>query len=265
MLGSGADQRRVDAAAACPTNEKRRAGDQRLDRTQTFEIRVDVHAPESPEQIEPENVAPLPGATQALARLGAPQLLSRGQVLFGPEAQLPARMVNKPARLPAGVLRREAPLAPTRFGERLAESTHGTAAGVCPSQSPRARSRAHGELQLGRCTARASIASAPPPPRDAADDQGEREGAEGNPPPVGFAALRRLVGVRRSSSRGRRGPGETLLDVSPVDTAVGGAGAVTVVATVVVSAGAVTVTAGAVTVWAGAVTAGNVGVATVTV
>lgn len=39
----------------------------------------------------------------------------------------------------------------------------------------------------------------------------------------------------------------------------------TVVATVVVSAGAVTVTAGAVTVWAGAVTAGNVGVATVTV
>jgi hypothetical protein len=55
-------------------------------------------------------------------------------------------------------------------------------------------------------------------------------------------------------------PGETLLDVSPVDTAVGGAGAVTVVATVVVSAGTVTVWAGAVT-----VAAGNVGVATVTV
>ena len=107
MPGSGADQRCVDAAAACPTNEKRRACDQRLDRTQTFEIRADVNAPESPEQIEPENVAALPRATQALARLGSPQLLGRGQVLFSPEAQLPARVVNKPARLPAGVLGRE--------------------------------------------------------------------------------------------------------------------------------------------------------------
>ena len=107
------------------------------------------------------------------------------------EPRADPRQVGRAAR------HRAAPLAPGSDGTEISRSTS--------SQSPRARSRAPGELQLGRRTACASIASAPPPPCDAADDQGEREGAEGNPPPVGFVALRRLIGVRRSSPGGGRG------------------------------------------------------------
>jgi hypothetical protein len=97
----------VDAAATRPSDQEGRVSDQRLDRTQTFEIGVDIDAADTPEDLEPEDIAPLPRTPKALRHLYPPQLVRRGQVLLVPKTQLPPWMLLEPARLPAAVLRRE--------------------------------------------------------------------------------------------------------------------------------------------------------------
>jgi hypothetical protein len=95
MPGRGGDHRVVGASVvpgAC--EEVDAVSQERVDRAQAFDIRVDVHAAEPEQDLEPDDVRALGRVPQALVGLLANEV--RGQVLLRPEAHLPVRMVLTP-------------------------------------------------------------------------------------------------------------------------------------------------------------------------
>src|SRR6478736_5412664 len=106
VAGGRADERVVDPAVRLQRGgEEVVVVDHVLERPVALEIGVHVDAPRAEEHLEPEDVGALSRHPQALVDLGAAQVAR--EVVLGPEAVLPVRVVAQPRLAVAGEVVRE--------------------------------------------------------------------------------------------------------------------------------------------------------------